>query len=163
MRKILLCFALPLLLLPAPAVAASVETGVKALATCVKARDAEACRAHISLDSQPLFERFTDYDLMSCLPEDAAYLSHKMGRPFAMARTRVSISQKDYAVQLAMVQEDGEWKLDLPETLRRGLGPQWQERLDTVEQLYLLLQSQLRGKLNCAAIRKLGSGMTATQ
>ena len=89
-------------------------------------------------------------------------MSHKTVKPFALARTRVAVSKKEYAVQLALVQEQGQWKLDLPETLRRGIGPQWQDRLSAVEQLYLLLKSQLGDKLNCEAIRGLGGGLTAT-
>lgn len=148
------------LLLPSPALAETVPQAVEKLAACVTARDVPACRQRLTAASLPVFERFAAYKLMGCLPESAGYLAHSLKKPFALVDARISLSQEDYKTSLVFRREHGFWKLDLPETLRRGLGEQWEGRLGMVENLYLMMKSQLGDKLNCDSIRALGGNLS---
>ncbi|MBY0406922.1 MAG: hypothetical protein K2Q01_04470 [Rickettsiales bacterium] len=147
-----------------PANADTVKAATARLAACVQARDVSACRENLTAGSVELYDRFTGYDLMDCLPEEARYRSHVAeGEDTALVRAYVTSGGKKNGVRLVMQQEEDKWKLDIPESLHRGLGEKWEDQLNATEQVYLLLRSQLGDRLNCASIRGLAAGMSGEQ
>lgn len=153
------------LLIPCAALATdtSVKTAVNEVAVCVHDRNAQACRNTITASSLGLFNRFVSYDLMDCLPQSAAYLSQKAEGTAMQVRATITTNDKKTIVRLIFQQEEDQWKLDIPETLRRGMGDNWEGQLNATEQVYLMLRSQMGDKLNCTMIRNLGTGLTATK
>ncbi len=139
-----------------------IKTATTRMAACVHNRDASTCRQNITASSTAILDRFASYDLMDCLPQDAAYQSSKQEGDAMIVRATTTTDAKKNTIRLVFQQEEEEWKLDIPESLRRGLGDNWEQRLNGVEQVYLVLRSQMGGNLNCAMIRKLGTGLTAS-
>jgi hypothetical protein len=140
-----------------------IRNAIGQIAKCVKSRDANACRDHITASSADLYNRFTGYGLMDCLPQDVTYLSHKTDTGGAEVRAQTRIDDKQHNIRVVLQDEEGEWKLDIPESLRRGIGPKWETQLDATEQVYLMLKSQMGDNLNCTMIRNLGAGLTAAK
>jgi hypothetical protein len=58
-------------------------------------------------------------------------------------------------MRLAFKPDGDDWKLDVPESLRIGMGENWQKQVDTTEQIYLVLRAQFGGELNCQAVQAL--------
>ncbi len=159
-KKTALCLALALLPMQAYA-QGSVKDAANRIAACVKARNAEACRENITASSADIFDRFASYDLMDCLPQSATYISSKPDGSAMQVRAAVTTGDKKSNVRLLFQQEEEEWKLDIPGTLREGIGENWESQLNATEQVYQMLKGQMGDKLNCTMIRNLGSGLTA--
>lgn len=160
-RTIALC-AFTLLPLAAHAADKRVQETASRLSACVRDRSAETCRDNMTASSVALFDRFASYNLMDCLPQSATYLSQKPEGAAMLVRATVVTNEKKSVVKLIFQQEEDRWKLDLPETLRRGIGENWEGQVDATEKVYLLLRSQMGDNLNCTMIRNLGAGLTAT-
>lgn len=124
---------------------------------CVKDENVAQCRTLLTRNSLELYNRFTSYGIMGCLPKDAAYFSQKTSGSDVIIRASVtSAGQKRY-MNLVFSRESGAWKLNVPASLQKGLGPQWEQNVAMVEKIYLLLHEQMGASLNCAAIQNLGN------
>ena len=131
------------------------------IATCVESRNEAACRDNITASSISLFSRFANYDLMDCLPQSVTYLSKKPMKKSMQVRAQATTNDKKTNVRLVFQQEENVWKLDIPESLRQGIGENWESQLNATEQVYLLLKAQMGDKLNCGMIRNLASGLVS--
>lgn len=147
-------------LLPQPAFAETVKDAANRVTACIKARDAQTCRDNITASSVDIYNRFVSYDLMDCLPQKAAYVSSTPKGDAMLVRATVTTNDKKSNVRLIFQQEEDRWKLDIPETLRQGIGDNWEGQVNATEQVYLMLKKQMGGQLNCSMIRNLGAGLT---
>lgn len=138
-----------------------VKSAANRLAACVQDRDAQTCRDNITASSVPLFDRFSEYGLMDCLPQSVSYVSQKPEGDAVLVRASATSNEKKSTVRLIFQQEEDQWKLDIPETLRRGIGDNWEKQVNATEQVYLMLKTQMGDNLNCTMIRNLGAGLTA--
>ena len=141
----------------------AIKTAATRVATCVQKRDVTSCRENITASSIELFDRFTDYDLLDCLPQTASYLSSKADGKTMQVKANITTGQTKSTIRLTFQMEEDKWKLDIPETLRRGIGERWEGQLKATEQVYLMLRSQMGDNLNCSMIRNLGSGLSTSK
>ena len=72
-----------------------------------------------------------------------------------MIRASVTDLGKKRYMRLFFVEEEGTWKLDVPESLRTAMGKDWQKQVEITENIYLLMRSQFGAKLDCNTIRSL--------
>jgi len=159
-KKTIILWAM--LLLPAQANAAdSIKDAATRVATCVQKRDVTTCRDNITASSVELFNRFASHDLLDCLPQTASYVSSKAEGETMQVRAHITTGQTKSTIRLTFQQEEDTWKLDIPETLRHGIGETWESQLAATEQVYLMLRSQMGDNLNCSMIRNLGTGLAA--
>jgi hypothetical protein len=126
-----------------------------AINTCVKKADAKGCQHYFTAGSQDLYDRFTSYGLMECLPKDARYFSEEEKDGGILLRAKITDYGKDRYMRLLFVEEKATWKLDIPKSLQISMGKNWQNQVNAIEQVYLMLKQNLGGKLNCEMIRGL--------
>lgn len=122
---------------------------------CVQKNDSQSCQDLVTASSASLYSRFMSYGLMNCLPKDAKYVSQQWVDGGVIVRASATDMGKQRVMRLVFVDEEGEWKLDTPESLRMAMGKNWQQQIDLAEQLYLLMKKQFGGKLDCQTIRNL--------
>ena len=139
----------------------TVKTAANRIAACVESRNANDCRENITASSASLFNRFVNYNLMDCLPQSVTYLSKKPIKKAMQVRVQTTSNDKKTIARLIFQQEENTWKLDIPESLRQGIGENWESQLNATEQVYLMLKGQMGDKINCGMIRNLASGLTA--
>lgn len=134
-----------------PASASNVgKEGFNGVKQCVMRNDAAFCDKVITDSSKPLFERFASHKLMPCLPTNFSYVSEKKAGGYTIVKaTMPTPNNKHHNLHLAFTNQSGEVKLDVPESLRMGLGEKWQNKIQLAEQLYLLLQANAGGNLKC--------------
>lgn len=156
MRNIILLFLL-LFLLGSPYALAenSAKSSFEHISECVQKGDVDGCHGLLTASSEPLYTRFVDYDLVSCLPKNIGYISQKKSGSHVIIRSSVSVGDNTRYTRLAFVEEEGQWKLDVPESLRIGMGENWQKQIDATEQIYLMLRQQMGNQLNCGMIENL--------
>ncbi len=122
--------------------------------SCVKKDDVVGCKDMFTASSMPLYERFMSYGLMDCLPKDATYYSgeDREGGKLIRARVTDKISGKERYMRLLFVEEEGQWKLNVPQSLEIAMGKNWEKQVNMVEQVYLLMKKQIGADLNCSMI-----------
>lgn len=120
---------------------------------CIQNNDSKSCRDLFTASSMPLYNRFMSYGVMRCLPKDAEYVSEQnLGKAVVI---RASFTEKDgeHFMRLVFVEEEEEWKLDVPESLRMAMGRNWQQQLDLVEKIYLNMRAEFKIKIDCKILR----------
>lgn len=122
---------------------------------CVQKEDKQGCKDLLTASSASLYSRFMSYGLMNCLPKDAGYVSQQKIGNYVMIRASVTDNSKKRFMRLFFVEEEGTWKLDVPESLSTSMGKNWEQQIEVVEQLYLLMKQQFGTQLDCRAIRNL--------
>ena len=125
------------------------------LSTCVKNEDKQGCKDLFTASSASLYRRFMSYGLMNCLPKDAQYVSEKKIDSHVMIRASVTDNSKQRFMRLFFVEEEGQWKLDVPQSLQTSMGKNWEKQIGAAEQLYLLMKTQFGGQLDCKMIQNL--------
>lgn len=151
--------ALPALILAfplsAPAEEPDLRPSIERFNACVQQQNGEPCLGLLTAGSLPLYRRIMTDGLMPCLPADAVYVSQAPQGQEIVVRATTQVTGKPSIMRLRFTQENAAWKLNMPATLEAGMGDQWQQRLNTAEQIYLLLQQQAGGALNCAVLQGL--------
>lgn len=122
---------------------------------CVKKEDTQGCKDLFTASSFPLYDRFASYGLMNCLPKDAEFDSQKQDGSYVMIRASATDTGNKRFMRLFFAQEEGKWKLDVPYSLSKSMGKNWEKQIEMVEQIYLLMRQQLGSKLDCNMIRGL--------
>lgn len=142
---------LPLLLLALPLPAnASGKEAFAALKRCVMENEARLCHTVLTEPSQALFDRFRSYGLMPCLPTNFSYSGEaKNGAWTVVKATMPAPDNKMHRLKLAFAGDAGVMKLDVPESLRMGLGERWQEKIQMAERIYLALGGGPGAHINC--------------
>ena len=123
--------------------------------TCVQNNDKQGCKDLFTASSASLYNRFMSYGLMNCLPKDAKYISHQYLGKVIMIRASVTDLGKTRFMRLFFVEEEAQWKLDVPESLREAMGKNWQQQIEITEKIYLVMREQFGAKLDCTTIRGL--------
>ncbi len=122
---------------------------------CIKNNDPNNCSQLVTADSSELYNRFMSYGLIKCLPKDAKFVSQENIGNDIMIRAGVVDNGKARTMRLIFSQEEGQWKLDTPQSLKLAMGKNWQQQIELVEQLYLLMKQQFGSQLDCKTIRGL--------
>lgn len=143
---------LSLMLLPGLAFA-SAKDSFNALNTCVQQGEVAQCRPYLTANSFALYDRFTAYGLLDCLPGDVTFTSQtREGKETIIRAQTKSLGAKPKNLRLAFAEEEGQWKLDIPSSLHAALGDKWEGQVDVTEKLYLALKSQLGDAMGCQAV-----------
>lgn len=145
------------LLLPVQAYATTVQPKevLQDLQAALQEGDEEAARYYLTNNSQDIFNRFWGYQLQGCIPTSANYMGERQQGRVVFVKAGSENRNNIQYTELAFVEENGQWKMDVPESLRVAWGNQWQDRLTQMELLYLTLQSQMGGHLDCKALQGL--------
>jgi hypothetical protein len=126
------------------------QAGFKAVRTCVMQNDANYCRSILTPDSLPFFERFNSYKLMPCLPTDFVYSGENAENGHITVKAvSPPVNGNIYTIRLVFQETPQGPKLDLPASFARGLGQNWQDKVNMGEQLYLLMRQNMGDKLTC--------------
>lgn len=131
--------------------------GLGEIKQCIMQNDTVLCHQTMTPSSYPIFDKFSGYRLMPCLPTDFSYKSeHKSGDETIVKASMPEDSTTNYEFRLVFVKDGGgQVKLDLPETLHIGLGDNWQDKLNTSEQIFLMMKQNMQDKLTCDVLLNL--------
>ena len=104
----------------------------------LRTKNYDQARQYISSDSNELFDRYVKYDLGAQTPNNIVFLREDINGQFHYLRVtnNKTVNGKLQATKVALVSENGMDKIDLPETLRLDFGPNWQQRVNMIEQSY---------------------------
>lgn len=144
----LLVFGLPSL---ATADNAGAQDAFLRLNHCIQQETGD-CRSLMTASSVPLYTRLNADGLMYCIPKDATYLTEEPAGNEIIVRASTMANGNQRIMRLHFSQEQGTWKLDIPSTLKAGIGDKWQQNVDMTEQLYLALRKQLGDQMNCSVV-----------
>lgn len=123
--------------------------------SCVQKGDSKNCRDLFTASSISLYDRFMSYGIISCLPKDSEYVSKQNSGQHVMIRASVTDLGKPRFMRLFFVEEEGIWKLDIPESLQTAMGKNWPQQIELTEKIYLVMREQFGSKLDCTTIRNL--------
>ncbi len=140
--------------LAVPAFANTPKEAFNALNACARTGKSGECREEVTASSAGLYDRFASYGLTKCLPKDVSFVSQSKSGAYSVVRasTEALGGQKRY-MRFYFVQEEGRWKLDVPESLRVSMGENWESQVNAAEQVYLALNSQFGGQMGCQAVQ----------
>ena len=147
-------YLLPLLLVSTPAFADTPREAFEGLHSCLT-REASSCSNYFTSGSQELYGKVVTYDLGRCVPQEVSYVSETGVGSSRMVRAKIVDGESTHMARFNFTQENGQWKLNLPETLKRGLGEKWQSYVMATEQAYVFLQAQLKVKPGCEMVSAL--------
>ncbi len=102
-----------------------------------------------------MYDRFNKYGLADCLPDDVTFVSEEKGKEQTTIRAKTDVNGQLRYMRLVFSREEDQWKFDLPASLKRGMGEKWEQKVAMTEALYLALQQQMGGKLDCTTARSL--------
>ena len=122
---------------------------------CLEFADAEQCRTLLTAESLPVYDRFVAHDLMRCLPKQVTYISEETSGNKSVIRTGVNAGEHPRSFRMVLMKNNANWQLDMVETLRLGLGKNWEKQLNMTEQLYLVMKQQMGKQLNCDMLHEL--------
>lgn len=123
---------------------------------CLQTEPANVCRDYLTAASATYYDKLTDYDLLRCIPTNGKVLSETPAGSYRMIKIEAHTEDGSRArTKLAYVQEDGAWKLDVPQTLRAGLGEKWKQTVDLTEQLFLAVRARGHQYVTCETIAML--------
>lgn len=154
MQKLLLLFS-SFLALAMPAFANTPKAAFAQLNACVKAGKTSECRDKVTASSVDLYDRFASYGLTQCLPHDVAYVSNMPSGEYQVIRASTNALGGQRYMRFYFTEEEGQWKLDVPQSLRVSMGENWEKQVGAAEQLYLVLKSQMGDQLGCGAVQTL--------
>ncbi len=109
-----------------------------------QANDVNTVKAHSTQSSQDYITRLYSYEFYKVLPANVSYTSERQQNGALIVKATRKAAQEQYS-ELLFTKENGEWKFDLPATAAHGLGENWKERVDAIENTYKLLQAQFPG------------------
>ena len=113
---------------------------------CVMQNDENYCTSIVTPESKPLLTRFLSYKLMPCMPTDFSYAGSKPGEGYMIVKaTMPAPDNRIHIIRLAL----RDHLLDVPESLRIGLGEKWQDKLTMAEQMFLFIRQSSGGNFNC--------------
>ena len=130
----------------------SAKASFEAINACVKKDDTVACKDYFTANSMSLYTRFMSYGLMECLPKNAEYYSEEPKDKNILLRAAVTQNDKQRYMRLIFSEEEGKWKIDVPESLRISMGKNWGNQVNMTEQVYLLMKKRMGDQLNCSMI-----------
>ncbi len=126
-----------------------------ALNACAKSHEIDNCREDLTASSVAMFDRFNGYGLADCLPSDVTYVSESKSGQHDIIRAKTTYNGTQRYMRLIFSMEENKWKLDVPASLERSMGPKWEKQVQTIETMYLLLRQQMGGKLDCSTVQAL--------
>lgn len=109
---------------------------LKNFSTALQMKNYETAKQYISAASHDLFDRYTKYDLGDMTPGYSKTVSQSKSGNFRYLKVQTTATPPK-VTNVAFVNESGESKIDLPETARLGLGQNWQQKIDLIEQSYV--------------------------
>jgi len=130
--------------------------GLMAIKSCIMANDSRLCHSFMTQSSYEIFDKFTFYKLMPCLPTNFVYESEQaLGEQIIVKASMPADNKTNYIFRMVFVGKGEGIKLDLPETLHTGLGGNWRDKMNFAEQLFLMMRQNMQDKLTCDVIRDL--------
>jgi len=140
-----------------PAAASSIgKEGFEAIKKCVMQNSDSYCEGVITADSRELFSRFMSYKLMPCLPTNFSYMNESKANGFTIVKASMPAPEnRVYHLRMAFSGQPGDVRLDVPESLRIGLGDKWPQKINMAEQLLMLIRTNAGGSLSCDQLSSL--------
>lgn len=132
------------------------QRGFAAVKHCVMENDTESCHNAVTPSSQNLVDRFMGYRLMPCLPTNFTYEGDSQQAGYTIVKaTMPAPDNRIHVLRLAFDTTGASPRLDVPESLRIGLGEKWQDKLQMAEQLFLFIRSNSGGNFSCNDVESL--------
>jgi hypothetical protein len=155
-RHMLLCGCFVVLGLSTALAAARtpVET-FTAINQCIEKETTPGCRDLVTASSISLYDRFVSYGLVRCLPQHSTFISQERKGNSIIIHASATTQGNVRKMRLVLAEEEGEWKLDIPESLHLAMGDKWEQQVTMTEQVYLMMKKNLGAQLNCDAIMSL--------
>lgn len=122
---------------------------------CVREGKKGGCSDYITQGSKELYKRFSSYDLEACLPKNINYISEQKLGKYIWVKAEVIAGNSSRYANLAFVKEKGRFLLDIPQSMQRAIGGDWEKRLEMTERIYVMLKQQTGGKLDCSVVQSL--------
>ena len=149
MKTLLTLFSLFLLLQAHPTQAVTTDVPVEHLRDCILNNDSGGCRSLLTTASYSLFDRFASYKLLVCVPSNWTVESQKRQGNATILTVSIPASNRSRYITKLVYQGT---KLDLPASLRLGMGEKWENKIKFSEQIYLMMKQNLGAKLTCDTI-----------
>lgn len=118
----------------------------------------EQAKTHVTERSFPLFDRLWKQGVPLFFPQNVTLVKEKTQGEFRYVWVRPEENPRAGTLILAFADEDGQAKLDLPETFRNGLGEDWPKTLDMLEQAYLMTRAQVGDEAALAMVQNMLRG-----
>lgn len=119
-------------------------TVLETFAQALKNRDYGNAQKHISANSAGLFNKYSNYDLGGMTPQDLVMVSKSNVSPYRILKVSgTNMQGKTSTALIAMVTEDNIPKIDMQKSLNLGFGPNWQQKINMIEQSYLFAKQNL--------------------
>jgi hypothetical protein len=120
----------------------TISDAALSLEKALRGNNSAACYHYSTQASHPYIKRILSYKLQSLIPKHVTYdTPGHDGNFMTLHATSLQHGQETFVV-LVFSREQNQWKFDFPETMRVGLGNDWEQQLADIEQLYVLSQSQ---------------------
>jgi hypothetical protein len=149
MKKILVIAAYFLCAMHMPAWAITPSVPVDSLKTCILNNDAASCKTLLTPNSFTLFDRFASYGLLVCVPSNWTVESEKRQNASTIITASIPASNRSRYITRMVYRGN---KLDIPASLRLGMGEKWESKINLSEQLYLMMKQNMADKLTCDTI-----------
>ncbi len=118
-----------------------------------KDKQPDKAKAYLTSRSYDLYDRIYKHKLTFLIPSDVEATRNEVKDGFNYVQFIDPSSKSQQNIIMAFQNDASIEKLDLPETLRIGLGENWEASLDMIEQSYLFAR-QFYGEKQSAKIAK---------
>ena len=110
----------------------------------LQSKDYSTAKQYVSTNSEQLFDRYSQYDLGDMTPSYGRLISQSQNSNYRYLKVAAPTNpgQPVRATNVAFITENNNPKIDLPETLRLGFGPNWEQRINMIEQSYIFTKQQ---------------------
>jgi hypothetical protein len=87
---------------------------------------------------------------MPCLPTDFSYVSEEAAEGHIIVKaTMPAGGGQEYILRLVFTGTAQGPRLDIPASFKRGLGDDWNNKIEMSEQIYLMMKQNMGDKLTC--------------
>lgn len=110
------------------------------LEKAARAGDSEQCNRYATTRSKPYIKRLLSYKFQEFIPQHITYSNAVKKGPMQVINASTMSNGQENFVELVFIREQNQWKFDFPESMRRGFGEDWEQKLKELEQFYLMMQ-----------------------
>lgn len=141
---------------PVVAAGSDIKTSFYTIKQAIQNEDNTVIQSYVTQASLPAVNRLTAHKLGGCLPGELEYAGERREGNYMIATVQTPYTEgRVLSSELAFSYENNRWKLDVPESFRKAMGENWQEIVNQMESLYVMMQSQFGDVVNCTMVREL--------
>lgn len=159
MKRILISLSLFIFIFGATNAMADDFSTLQQFGNLLRAKDYANAEPYLTQRSLDLFRRYSAYDLGDLTPANVSLMNSYQQNGFRylhiMSVNNVNGKTRKSATTVAMVTEQNQPKIDLPETFRLAFGDDWEQKLNGIEQAYLFARQNLGDKQSLAMLHSM--------